>query len=101
MGRFWPQTIQFIDWWTPPTPDSNPFDLAIGGGRIWFSEAGADRVGRTQAGDKTIVEYGLQAGSDPRGIAVDEQGCVWVALHGQNSVKSLCLRSMYLPLVRK
>jgi len=48
-------------------------------GRLWFTEATADRVGDVTANLATINEYstGISAGSAPTGIAVGPDGALW------------------------
>lgn len=105
IGKFFPQTIADILWYTLPSANSAPDDLAIAQGWVWFSEEGGSRVGQLRMSPPTpklIREFGLPAGSSPRGVGVDANGCVWIAEWGRERIASWCppyFRFVYLPLV--
>lgn len=60
-------------------PDSRPHAVIADDTGCWFTEWGANRLGRiTAEGD--LVEYDLSGvGEEPHGLAVDSDGVVWVA----------------------
>jgi virginiamycin B lyase len=50
-------------------------------GGCWFTEPDEDLVGHIDA-DVKLTEYDISSyGTKPRGLAVDRDGTVWVALH--------------------
>lgn len=105
IGKFFPQTIADILWYTLPSANSAPDDLAIAQGWVWFSEEQGSRVGQLRMSPpspKFIREFGLPAGSSPRGVGVDANGCMWIAEWGRERIASWCppyFRFLYLPLV--
>ncbi len=102
IGQFFPQTIANFKWYTLTLPNSAPFDLAIFSGAIWFTEENGNRVGQLQPTTGVIREFGLPAGSVPKGVAVDSNGCVWIAESGRSRIGRWCspyFRFVYLPLV--
>ncbi len=104
IGQFFPQTIANINWYTLTLTPSGPYDLAVGAGYVWFTEADGNRVGQLRAQPRMIRQFGLPANSQPRGLAVDANGCAWIALSGRNSIAAWCppyFRFVYLPLTLK
>ena len=68
-----------------PTPSAAPTDLTVGpDGAVWFTEAGADKIGRLRNGQFT--EFPLPAGSEPHGITSGPDGNLWFAETGANSI---------------
>ena len=59
-----------------PTPDSQPWGLAIdGAGNVWFAESAADKIGRLDAATGAISEpVTLTQGSQPWGVAISGSG---------------------------
>jgi virginiamycin B lyase len=57
-------------------------------GRLWFTEATADRVGNVTANLATINEYstGISAASAPTGIAVGPDGALWFTEDGGSRI---------------
>lgn len=101
IGMFFPQTIADFRWYTLPV-SSDPYDLAISQRFIWFTELGLHRVGQLNPDKNVIREFGLPAGSAPKGLAIDTTGCVWIAESGRNRIARWCppyFRTIYLPLV--
>ncbi len=102
IGQFFPQTTANFKWYTLPFPNSAPYDLAISSGAIWFTERDGNRVGQLNPNTGAIREFGLPAGSAPKGLAVDSSGCVWIAENGRGRIGRWCppyFRFVYLPLV--
>jgi virginiamycin B lyase len=74
-----------------PTNASGPADLTFDRrGALWFTEAYAKSLGEFFPWNQSFVEYPLgnesasQIVSSPVGLAIDNQGNVWVADHGGN-----------------
>lgn len=102
LGKFFPQTLADILWYTLPTPNSAPFDLVVKDRRIWFTERDGNRIGQLES--PVIREFGLPAGSSPVGIAMDANGCAWIALSGRDRMAAWCppyFHFVHLPLVFK
>ena len=58
-----------INEYAVPTPNSQPWDVAIGDdGSIWFTEQAADKIGRLDPNTGEIIEYPLSEGAGPTGI---------------------------------
>ncbi|MGO9406419.1 MAG: hypothetical protein ACLP41_03885, partial [Acidimicrobiales bacterium] len=66
---------------------AKPDTMALGpDGAMWFSEFGADRIGRVSQ-DGSITEYptsgtGLTAGAEPSGIVAGPIGDIWFTEYG-------------------
>jgi streptogramin lyase len=67
--------------------DPSPDDIVAGpDGNLWFTESGADRIGRITPGG-TITEFTTPtAGSNPTGIASGADGNVWFIESGTNDI---------------
>jgi len=68
------------------TANSRPFQLALRGNEVWFTERGANRVGRLNALTGQIDEFfgnGLSSNSGLAGIDLAPDGSIWLA--GQSS----------------
>jgi virginiamycin B lyase len=81
--RFDPHTSRFVFTFTIPTDHANPWDVALvpeaGHVDVWFTEPGADQIGRltyTDTNDYTPHEYALAAGSHPLNL-VAGGGFIW------------------------
>jgi len=102
IGKFFPQTIQDIQWYTLPVSDSDPYGIAISQQHVWFTERARDRVGQLQPNTGLFREFALPSGSTPLGLAADATGCIWIAESGRNKIGAWCppyFHFIYLPLV--
>lgn len=103
LGKFFPQTIALFDFYPVSTPASGLYDLVAAQGSIWFSESVAGRVGRLNTRTRQVQEYHVP-GSQPLGIDIDSNGCVWIADGGTDSILEWCspyFHRVLLPLVMK
>jgi len=94
-------TIQFWDIFHLPGTTSQPYEVAAGTDTIWYSQPGADRVGGLYMWNSHSGVFGvstLLAGSRPNGIALDGDGCLWVAESGRARLANLCRNASYLYL---
>jgi virginiamycin B lyase len=80
-----------------PTVGANPHDVevipGVSGVDVWFTEPGADQIGRlvyTDTADYEIVEYGVPQGSTPLHLAVDG-AYVWFTAREGNWIGRLPL----------
>lgn len=63
--------------WETPTLGSSPLGIAAGpDGAMWFTERGADKIGRISTLG-VQVEYALPNGGGPTGIALGADGAMW------------------------
>lgn len=76
--KYFPQTIALFDFYPVLTSGAGVYDLVAAQNRIWFTERDAARLGDLDPARRVVMEYGVQ-GSQPRGIAADAMGHVWVA----------------------
>ncbi len=62
-----------------PTPNSRPHDPAAGpDGTLWFTEQGANKIGRFDPGTGSFREYPLKTpDSGPHGLVADRGGNIW------------------------
>lgn len=90
--RFSPlsQTFQVF---TIPTRGAAPDGIAVferaGATEVWFTEPGADQIGRlvyTDTTQSSLTEYPLPAGSRPLNVAVDAAGAAWFTENGRNRI---------------
>jgi virginiamycin B lyase len=59
----------------------SPYGIAAGpDGALWFTEWGANRVGRITAGGEVSGVALPTPGAEPHGIAAGPDGALWVAL---------------------
>jgi len=101
IGKYTPGTLTYFTWYNLPSPNSGPNDLDIAQGSVWFVEKDGNRIGKLYAAAGSLYELVLPA-SVPTGVAVDANGCAWVAASGQDAVISWCppyFHSAYLPRV--
>src|SRR3972149_3064404 len=78
--------VAWIEYPVTSTANSGPFRLALDGNSVWFTERGANRIGRLDGAAGEIVEFydnGLAPNSGLADIAVSPDGWVWAA--GQTS----------------
>jgi virginiamycin B lyase len=102
IGQYFYSTMENILWYTLTYTASGPYDLALWQGKVWFTELSGNRVGWLVPSPRQFREFGLPAGSAPKGLGVDSNGCVWVAESGRNRIAAWCppyFRFVYLPLV--
>jgi virginiamycin B lyase len=102
IGQYFYTTITQLNWYTLPLTASGPYDLALWQGKVWFTELSGNRVGWLIPSPRQFREFGLPAGSAPKGLGVDSNGCVWVAESGRNRIAAWCppyFRFVYLSLV--
>ena len=104
IGQYFYTTITQLNWYTLPLTASGPYDLVLHQGKVWFTESSGNRVGWLIPNPRQFREFGLPAGSAPKGLGVDGNGCVWVAESGRNRIAAWCppyFRFVYLPLVMR
>jgi streptogramin lyase len=83
------------DWTEYPvttTANSGPFRITVNGNDVWFTERGANRVGRLDATTGQITEFyghGLSPNSGLADIRVAPIGWVWVAAQSSNHLVRL------------
>jgi streptogramin lyase len=93
-------TLQSFYTLEAPTPNSEPYGIAVGGTKsIWFTERAGNKVGR-YGPQAVVVEYALPTpGSEPTDVVVDGEGCAWYAAPGSDRIGRICPAYTYLPLV--
>ncbi len=72
-------------------PGREPFDLAIAGGLVYFTERAGDRIGRLDPAapniQASIAEFVVPgAGSAPTGIAAGADGALWFTQSGGDQI---------------
>ncbi len=56
---------------TVPTANAEPYNIAVGGSWVWFTERLGNKIGRLNAATGTIDEFPIpRAASEPTGVAV-------------------------------
>jgi virginiamycin B lyase len=66
--------------------NSRPVDVvAAPDGSLWFTDPGSERIGRITSGG-AIFSIPLDAESGPTGIALGEEGDLWVTLNDANAI---------------
>ena len=61
-----------------PTGSSSPQQLVISNGVVWFTEQGANKIGKFDIGSRTFAEYDVPTlDSGPTGIDVAPDGKIW------------------------
>lgn len=95
-------TLQSFYTLPAPTPDSEPYGIAVGGTTsVWFTERAGNKVARFGP-QNAVVEYKLPTpGSGPTDIVVDGDGCAWYAAPGSDRIGRVCPTYTYLPLIRR
>jgi virginiamycin B lyase len=104
IGQYFYTTITQLNWYTLPFTLSEPYDLVLWQGKLWFTESNGNRVGWLIPSLRQFREFGLPVGSAPKGLGVDNTGCVWIAESGRNRIAAWCppyFRFVYLPLVMR
>ena len=93
--QFNPSTSSFVFTFTIPTDHANPWDVELvpGAGHVdvWFTEPGADQIGRltyTDTNDYAPAEYALAAGSRPLNL-VAGGGFIWFTAAGGDYIGRL------------
>ena len=74
---------------TPPTANSEPYDLVYHDGTVWFTLKAGNRLARLDTNDleSGISEFVLPtAASEPTGLAIGRDGRVWVLAQGANKL---------------
>jgi len=87
---------QWITYSVTSTANSGPFRIAVNGNDVWFTERGANRVGRLDAATGQITEFyghGLSPNSGLADIRVAPIGWVWVAAQSSNHLVRLVVTS--------
>ena len=65
----------------------NPYGLALDkAGSVWFCQLSGDRLGRLDPKTGKITEMRMEAGSQPRRMAVAPDGSLWVTLYGNGKL---------------
>jgi virginiamycin B lyase len=92
---FDPATSAFVFTFTVPTAGANPWDIAVVSGighqEVWFTENGADRIGRLTYTDTHTYgfrEYTLTVGSQPLNL-VSGGGFIWFTQPGRDRIGRL------------
>lgn len=71
-------------------PGSQPYDLALHGGEVWFTAFGGNAIGRLNPATDSLHLYAIpQQDSGPAGIAVASDGLIWFAQQKANSLGQL------------
>lgn len=73
-----------------PAAGSEPYDLALADGVVWFTQRLGNRIGRLDVASGDIEEFPVPtANSEPTGIAVASNGDVWFAQRKGNRLARL------------
>lgn len=79
-----------------PEADSEPYDIAVAGGAVWFTQRAGNRIGRLDAATFALREYDLPvAGSEPTSLAVltGTDTAVWYTAPGTGRLGRLTVNS--------
>ncbi len=70
-----------VTYYNVPTPNSEPHNLAVADGVVWFTEKAGNKLGRLDIVSETFTEFPLPTNdTQPTGIDVDsDTGMVWIA----------------------
>lgn len=64
--------------YSPPTPNSEPYRLAVDSNDVWFTQRRSNRIGRLSLADSVLTEYEVPTpASEPSSIDVAPDGRVW------------------------
>lgn len=73
-----------------PSPNSEPYRLAIANGSVWFTQRTGNRIGRISTVDGSITEYEVPTpDSGPSGIDIGRDGRVWFVQSKSNKLAVL------------
>lgn len=78
--------------WDVPTKGAKPYATALAAdGSIWFTEEGANKIGRVNPKTERFKEYTLTEDSNasPHGLAIDREGNVWYASYSGGFIGKL------------
>lgn len=76
------------------TASSGPNGMVLAGGKVWFTETTADKIGRYDPATGMISELDLTAGSAPVGIAAAADGLsLWFTESGTATIGRILLNS--------
>ena len=102
VGVYYPQTISIFLWYSVPTSNSNPYDVVVKQGNVWFTEEIGRRVGEVEMQSGTIYEYGVDA--TLHGLDVDANQHIWFAEYSANKIgewKPPYFYKVMLPLISR
>ncbi len=72
-----------------PTTNSQPYDLAWDGSNVWFTQNAANKIGKLNPNSGVITEYVIPtANSQPTGISVHGTGLIWFTQRAGNKLAS-------------
>lgn len=93
--QFDPGTLSFVFTFTVPTDNASPWNVVVVSDmdcqNVWFTESGADRIGRlvyTDTNDYAFREYTLTVGSRPLNL-VSGGGYIWFTAAGRDTIGRL------------
>jgi streptogramin lyase len=88
-------SVQWIEHTITPTANSGPFQIAVHGNDVWFTERTANRIGHLDAATGELHEYstGLSPNSGLADIVVAAHGRVWAAGQFSNRLIGLVVTS--------
>jgi virginiamycin B lyase len=89
VGVYMPQTFSDIRWFRPPSPNSDPWDIAVYGELTGFVERAGNHIALLSSRTGVIREFPLP-GAGPTSIDFDVNGCAWVAENAANKIARLC-----------
>ncbi len=83
-------TVDFrVDKFTPPTANSQPYDLVLRNGEVWFTEKAGNKLARLVPQTGVITEFTLPTvNSKPTGIALAPDGLIWVVQSATDKLAS-------------
>lgn len=87
---------QLTEWTITSTVNSQPYRLTLKGTELWFTERGANRIGRLNTSTGQLDEFygnGLSSNSGLADIKVAPNGWVWVAGQSSNQLIRLVVTS--------
>lgn len=83
-------TVDFrVDKFPSPTANSQPYDLVLRNGDVWFTEKAGNKLARLIPQTGVITEFTIPtANSKPTGLAVAPDGLIWVAQSATDKLTS-------------